>query len=154
MKTEIEIIALAENKLKAADILFENCFYDDAYYLSGYSLELLLKSKICKTLCIPDFFDFENSKKRRLPVSKVKNNDKENLYKPFKVHDYEQLLILSGLFNEVSNLIGTNKFFRSDWYVVSKWDESVRYSINNNKNDVESFIKSIKNISSWLQQYL
>ena len=90
MKTEIQIIELYESKLKVADFLLQNNFYDDAYYIGGYALELCLKAKICKTLQIPDFFDFENSANRKLPKY-GKRNTKENLYKPYKVHDFEQL---------------------------------------------------------------
>ncbi len=154
MRTEAEIIALADNKLKISEFLAQNGYFDDAYYLGGYAFELLLKAKICKTLLIPDFFDFDNSRSRKLPVSKAKRADKENLYKPFKVHDYEQLLILSGLYAEFSNKIVTDLVFGADWSVISKWDESLRYSTGSSKTDVESFIKSIKNMMLWLRQYL
>lgn len=154
MQTEAEIIGLADNKLRVAEFLEQNNYFDDAYYLGGYAFELLLKAEICKTLLIPDFFDFDNSRIRKLPVSKAKRVDKENLYKPFKVHDYEQLLILSGLYSEFSNKIVSDLVFGADWSVISKWDESLRYSTNNSKTDVESFIQSIKNMMLWLKQYL
>ena len=154
MRTEVEIINLSDKKLTVAEFLLANGFYDDAYYLGGYAFELRLKAKICKTLVIPDFFDFENSKSRKLPVAKTKRADKDNLYKPFKVHDYEQLLILSGLYTEFSNKITTDLVFGADWSVISKWDESLRYSTGTNKPDVDSFLQSIKNMILWLQQYL
>ena len=154
MRTEVEIINLSDKKLTVAEFLVANGFYDDAYYLGGYAFELRLKAKICKTLVIPDFFDFENSKSRKLPVAKTKRADKDNLYKPFKVHDYEQLLILSGLYTEFSNKITTDLVFGADWSVISKWDKSLRYSTGTNKPDVDSFLQSIKNMILWLQQYL
>lgn len=156
MKTEADIVALANNKLKAAEFLIQGGFFDDAYYLGGYAFELLLKAKICRTLLIPDFFDFDNSKHRKLPINKSKKQERDtsNLYKPFKVHDYEQLLILSGLYVECLNKISIDPVFRADWSTISKWDESLRYSINNNKTDVESFIQSIKNMMLWLKQCL
>ncbi len=113
-----------------------------------------LKAKICKTLLIPDFFDFDKSKSRRLPITKGKKSEKDNLYKPFRVHDYEQLLILSGLYSEFSNKIKNDLAFGADWSVISKWDENLRYSIGNTKTDVELFIQSIKNLMLWLRQYL
>lgn len=154
MRTEAEIIALSDKKLAVAELLLANDFYDDAYYLGGYAFELRLKAKICKTLVIPDFFDFDNSKSRKLPINKTKRTDKDNLYKPFKVHDYEQLLILSGLYTEFSDKIAIDLVFGADWSIISKWDESLRYSTGANKADVESFIQSIKNMTLWLQQYL
>ena len=156
MKTEVEIISLANSIIKAAEYLLDGGFYSDAYYLAGYGFELLLKAKICKTLLIPDFFDFENSKNRRLTVNNTRKQKENsgNLYKSFKVHDYEQLLILSGLYTEFSNNIINDLDFGADWYVISLWDESLRYSTNNSKIDVESFIYSIKNMMLWLQQRL
>ena len=102
VKTELEIMALADHKLRVAELFCETGFYDDAYYLGGYVFELLLKAQICKTLRITDFFDFENAKSRRLPSGKPKRQREigDGLYKPFKVHDYEQLMILSGLYRE------------------------------------------------------
>lgn len=154
MRTVAEIIALADRKLVVAEMLLVNGFYDDAYYLGGYAFELSLKARICKTLMIPDFFDFDSSRSRKLPVNKLRKTDKDNLYKPFKVHDYEQLLILSGVYTEFSNLIAIDLTFKADWSIISKWDESLRYSTGAKKNDVESFMQSIKNMKSWLQQYL
>ncbi len=79
MKTEKEIIDLAKIKLDAAETLVKSNFFDDGYYLAGYSFELLLKAKICKTLLLRDFFDFDSSTKRMLPVSKTKRTEKEYL---------------------------------------------------------------------------
>ena len=72
----------------------------------------------------------------------------------FKVHDYEQLLILSGLYKEFESKIATDLTFSADWSVVSKWDESLRYVTGSNPQDVQSFINSIKNMMQWLTQYL
>lgn len=154
MKTEAEIVSLANNKLKVAEFLLQNGFLDDAYYIGGYAFELLLKAKICKTLVIPDFFDFDNSKNRKLPIGKARRIERESLYKPFKVHDYEQLLILSGLYSEFVNKIENDLTFSADWSVVSRWDESLRYSTGSNHKDVETFIESIKNMMQWLTQHL
>lgn len=154
MKTEAEIISLANSKLVVADFLLQNGFYNDAYYIGGYAFELLLKAMICKTLVIPDFFDFDNAKNRSLPTSKAKRAEKENLYRPFKVHDYEQLLILSGLYSAFENKIANDLVFSANWSVISKWDESLRYSTSTNQKDAEAFINSIKSMMQWLAQYL
>ena len=114
MKTEAEIIALSEMKLKAAELLLQNNFFDDAYYLGGYSVELLLKARICKVLCIPDFFVFDGKKLR------------QEAYKPFKVHDYEHLLVLSGLYQLHSELKGKDEKFASDWSIICNWGEDLR----------------------------
>jgi len=157
LRTEVEIIDLSDKKFTVAEFLVANGFYDDAYYLGGYAFELLLKAKICKTLVIPDFFDFDI--KRKLPrprdEKEKKRNEKDNyLYRPFKVHDYEQLLILSGLYTEFKDKITNDLVFNADWSVISKWDESLRYSTGTNEADVKSFLQSIKNMIQWLQQFL
>ncbi len=154
MKSVADITGLANTKLIVAEFLQSNGFYDEAYYIGGYALELLLKAKICKTLNIADFFDFDNSKNRRLPVSVSKKSEKENLYKPYKVHDYEQLIILSGLYTELSNQIATDLSFKADWSIASKWDESLRHSQGVTQADTQIFIDSLKNIITWLQTYL
>ena len=154
LRTEAEIIHLANQKLTAAECLLSNGFYDEAYYIGGYVIELILKAKICKTLLIPDFFDFDNSKNRKLPTVKSKKSYNDNLYKSFKVHDYEQLLILSGLFNAFLTKIEGDLVFSPNWSVIRVWDESMRYVSGASKSEVESFIQSIKNIKSWFEQYL
>ncbi len=61
------------------------------HYLAGYAIELLLKARVSKTLRIPDFFDFDNAERKRLKNESI-------ITKPCRVHDYEQLLILSGFY--------------------------------------------------------
>ena len=118
MKTIAEIVELSEEKLRTAEFLALHGFCDDAYYLGGYVFELHLKAKICKNLGIPDFFDFENSNNRKLG-GQAKRTNRENLYRSFKVHDYEQLLILAGLFANFSDEIKKNKEFGENWSIIS-----------------------------------
>ncbi len=141
MHTEKDIIILAENKLKAAEVLLENGLPDEAFYIGGYSLELILKARICKTLCVPDFFLFD---------SKMK----QEAYKPFKVHDYEQLLVLSGLYQAYSDEKKKDKNFDADWSIVCEWTENIRYKLGYNENEVRSFLTSLKNVATWLRQHL
>lgn len=55
-----EIKKLAFQRLKEAEILYKNEMYDGAFYLAGYSVELILKAKICERLGIPNLFDETN----------------------------------------------------------------------------------------------
>ena len=141
MNTENEIIVLAETKLKAAKVLLVNGYPDDAYYLGGYSFELLLKAKICKTLQVPNFFDFDN------------NNIKRAATSSYKVHDYEQLILLSGLFKEFEAKKKEKDFF-ADWSKISSWNENVRYVIGRDIDDVRKFFSSLENMMVWLKQNL
>lgn len=115
MKCQADIETLANEKLKDAECLFDNKRYDAAYYLAGYAVELLFKAKVCKTLGIDDFFDFENPNKTRLAVK-----NKDLLYRRYKVHDYLQLLILSGVYSQFQNDVNNNSSLKYHWSIVSK----------------------------------
>lgn len=58
MNSKANIEALADRKYEEAECLFNPGFFDGAYYMGGYVIELLLKAKVCKTLNINDFFLF------------------------------------------------------------------------------------------------
>lgn len=136
MKGQSDIEDLAMLKLQEAECLLENKFFDGAYYLAGYVVELLLKAKICKTVDIPDFFLFDKTKK-------------QEMYKPYKSHDYEQLLILSGLYNKFK--AETEDFqFKNHWFKVNNWNEGCRYLTGKTRIEVENFIISVKEISLWI----
>ena len=145
MKTEKEITDLADKKIAAAECLLANGLYDDAYYIGGYAFELLLKAKICKTLCIPDFFEFD--------AAKASLKVKPEAQKPFKVHNYEQLIVLSGLYSEFSTAIN-DLSFKADWSVISSWDESFRYKSGSTQSDAASFLASLKNMIVWLKKQI
>lgn len=140
MKAQSDIENLALLKLQEAECLLKNKFFDGAYYLAGYAVELLLKAKICKTLDVPDFFLFD----------KLKNQE---VYKPYKSHDYEQLILLSGL-NSKFMMKKEEAGFRYHWSLVSKWSEGSRYITGKTQIDVEDFINSIKKFSLWIQEHL
>jgi hypothetical protein len=98
-----------------------------------------LKARICKTLCIDDFFTF--------------NLGKKELYKPYKVHDFQDLIILSGIYPEL--LIAQEDFtFKSHWSVVCEWAEGCRYVLGKNEKMVSTFIISIKAIGQWIKEKL
>ena len=94
MKCKEDIEKLSDLMLSQAECLLSANYPNGAYYLGGYTIELLLKARICKTLGIDDFFDFGNPLK-----TKIKNEDM--VTRPFKVHDLAQLMILSGLYHKM-----------------------------------------------------
>src|SRR5215471_8853883 len=128
MKCQADIVSIADSKLNAANILFQNGDYDNAYYLGGYSIELLLKAKVCKTLNIDDFFDVGSSTLKRLKYEGT-----------FKVHDFEQLIILSGIYKDFDAKM-SDPSFKADWSIVSKWKEDSRYLTGHNQKDVKDFL--------------
>ncbi len=133
MQTQSDIEALAYAKLGDAECLLDNDRFDSAYYLAGYAIELLLKARVCKTLGIPDFFDFDNAERKRLKNESV-------ITKPYKVHDYIQLFILSGIYSDFNNELETNETFLLHWSSVIKWDENSRYLTGRNFKYVKDFV--------------
>jgi HEPN domain-containing protein len=147
MQTQSDIEGLAYAKLGDAELLLANERFDSAYYLAGYAVELLLKARVCKTLGIPDFFDFDNSSQK-----KVKNE--REITKPFKSHDLLQLLFLSGIYTEFQIELENNEFFELNWWSVVKWNENARYLTGFSLGYVEDFVTSVKEIMAWIQKHL
>jgi HEPN domain-containing protein len=90
MTTPDEIRQLAWQRLEEAKILASNNMCDGAFYLSGYSVELMLKAKICERLGIPNLFD-ESDKNVNIieGIGEIR--------KAVKTHNLFTLLIFSGL---------------------------------------------------------
>ncbi|HWK06100.1 MAG TPA: hypothetical protein VNS58_20810 [Puia sp.] len=139
MQGQVDIQALAKNKMDESHCLFVNGFYDGAYYLGGYVIELLLKARICKTLGVDDFFVFNRAKKE--------------LYKPYKVHNFEELLLLSGIHTDFLNA-KDNSDFKSYWSEVGNWNEDSRYLKGKTFQDVKFFLISVEEIAKWIKKYL
>ncbi|MEO6734768.1 MAG: HEPN domain-containing protein [Ginsengibacter sp.] len=146
MKCQADIQQLAEEKLKDAECLFENKKYNSAYYIAGYVIELLLKAKVCKNLGIDNLFDFENNKQNTWKAD-------NNLNRSFKVHDYAQLLLLSGLYPyfEIEN---RDVKFKTHWSIICQWNEGARYLTGKTETDTKEFITSVKEIKQWIQNHL
>ena len=127
MKCQSDIKRIAEQKMAAARCLMAGGLWDDAYYLAGYGIELYLKAMICKTLKVDDFFAFD------------KKDIKKEIYKPYKNHNYLDLLLLSGIFQEFEIALVDTRFF-AKWSIVSKWDEGSRYLCDQSPDAVKEFV--------------
>jgi hypothetical protein len=139
MNCQADIQKLAESKLESAEILLQNGKQDEAYYLAGYTVELLLKARVCKTLRVDDFFVFNKAKKE--------------LYKPYKVHNLQELILLSGIYPE---FVESQKDvgFKGHWSNVNLWSEESRYLTGKTLKEVNDFVTSIKEISKWIKGLL
>jgi hypothetical protein len=133
---------LSANKLAEAKCFFENGFFDWSFYTAGYTIELLLKARVCKVLGIEDFFDAKSTlmKKFKFPQA-------------FKSHDFEQLLIISGVYKQLQRA-ARDANFKAKWSTVCSWDEGSRYISGKNKAEVQNFLISIKDIAKWILKYL
>jgi len=107
MPTSDELKELARLRLKEAETLFTAGLYDGAVYLCGYVVEFALKARIC----------------RLLGVSEYPSSGK---FKPvYAVHDFNQLLLLSGL---QSKLDPSNVDLFTNWSTATPWTPERRYS--------------------------
>ncbi len=113
-----ELKKIASARLKDAKILYKANRFDGAFYLSGYAVELTLKTKICKILKWSGF-----------PST---NSEFQGL-QSFKTHSLDLLLKLSGQESRIK--IG----HLADWSIVVKWDSEKRYSIIGTVTKNEAF---------------
>jgi len=121
MKNLIEIKALALERLGEAEILYQNKKFDGAFYLAGYSAELMLKAKICIRMGVPNLFDEDDKVLKSIPgISEIR--------KSIKTHNLIVLLILSGLKEKFDADKSTNQhLFKANSLLFSNWNENSRY---------------------------
>ncbi len=70
------------------------------------------------------------------------------------MHDYEQLLILSGIYKKFEDELETDELFKLHWSSDVKWNENTRYLQGTHSRDVKDFITSVKEIMRWIQKHL
>lgn len=66
----------------------------------------------------PDFFDFDNPNKKKLKNESVITR---------QVHDYDQLIVLSGINADFEDEVKNNELFSYNWSIISTWNENARY---------------------------
>lgn len=135
-----DIETLSNIKLEEAICLLKNNLFQGSYYLAGYSVELILKARICKNLDIEHFYS-----------SKLKHGDKA-----FFNHDLGQLLTLSGLRTKFEAECLTNIDLKLNWNNICLWSEGKRYESCTTQKDAEKYIDSITNNKNgflkWIKQ--
>jgi HEPN domain-containing protein len=103
-----DLQALAEARLKDAQVLFQSQRFDGAYYLAGYAVECALKACIAK---------------------KTKRHDfpgKDFAQKVF-VHDVARLLEIAGLAQRFEQESRSHPEFGYHLTTVKDWSERSRY---------------------------
>lgn len=148
MKSSEEIKQLAYERLSEAEILCNNEKYDGAFYLAGYSIELMLKAKVCEHFDIDNLFD---ETCQIYGIGEVR--------KALKTHDITVLLIFSGLFNKLENAKSTDKVLMQTYarlFATSGrclWNEQVRYQIlgSQNAENVQALITLLQHEAGVLQ---
>ncbi len=121
MRNPQEIKDLARQRLREAEILYNNGMCDGAFYLAGYSVDLMLKTKICERLGIPNLFDEADA-----TVNSIKGIGE--IRKTLKTHNLFTLLIFSGLKIQFDIDKATNiELAKANSLLFNAWDENARY---------------------------
>ena len=138
MPTRTEFKQLAKLRLKEAETLYSAGLYDGSVYLCGYAVEFALKARICKLLGLTEY-----------PASgKLKN--------VYAVHDFNQLLLLSGL---QPKLDPGNVDLFTNWSTATPWTPERRYEPKGSFNraaarEVLDAVCSTPNgVLKWIMRY-
>lgn len=125
-------------RLEEAELLYSNKFFQGAYYLAGYAVELGLKAVACQKLGVEIF------EKRKVPG---------HIAKSFMIHDLPDLIILSGLSRELYFLTQNDPVFAKNWSKVVDWSEQCRYNSGCRPYLAKQFINSVKKVMVWISQH-
>ena len=144
MQAAEEIKRLAHERLQEAVILCDNDKYDGAFYLAGYSVELMLKAKVCEHLGIDNLFD------NRCSIQGI-----ADVRKAAKTHDIAVLLILSGLRNAFEVAKTHAQLFDASGQCT--WNEQIRYcSVGTQKvetvRELIELLQHEEGLLQWIEQ--
>lgn len=117
MIPRIELKRIATARLIDAEFLLKAKRFDGASYLSGYAVEIGLKLRICKTL-----------KWQGFPET---NSEFQGL-SSFKTHDFDALLRLSGIEEQVKS-----QYF-AELSDLKPWKPELRYAITGSASEVSA----------------
>ena len=143
-----EIRKLAYLRLKEADVLYNNGLFDGAFYLAGYSVELMLKAKICERINVPNLFD-EKSTTIIEGISDIR--------KVVRTHNLFTLLIMSGLKNKFDADKASNKQLAlSNSILFNRWSEESRYlplgtCTDKNAENLINLLSGKEGILQWIE---
>ena len=102
----IELRKIAGARLKDAEVLLRSGRHDGSVYLCGYSVEIALKARICRTLKWSGF---------------PSTNKEFEGYQSFKTHNLDVLLRLSGVEAKIKTKLV------AEWSAVGTWEPEARY---------------------------
>jgi hypothetical protein len=149
METREDIKLLAYERLNEAKILLENGKVDGAFYLAGYSVELILKWKVCENFDIDNLFATQSN----ILIEGVKA-----LKDVAKTHSLYTLLLLSGLRRKFDAEKDDNQMlFNANSLLMSCWSENSRYAPcgSNETKNVQKMLDILDNENgflSWIEK--
>ena|SRR5215213_5467753 len=128
---------LAKLRVKEAELLLDNNYYEGAYYLIGYAVECALKACIAR-----------KTKRYEFPP-----RDSRQLYE----HEPIKLVVLAGLKSDLDAEMTKVKAFKDNWAVVKDWKVDARYETKIAKNQAENLYAAITDdpngVLLWLKSY-
>lgn len=133
--SQASLISMAEEKLADARLLLHHGRWANAYYLAGYSAELLLKAIIANRFQQGTFPD------KKLVA---------NLY----IHNLVQLASTAGLSLHLGQDEKLDPVFGGYWQIVGQWTEESRYAAKS-KLKAEELLQAIDDpdhgVARWLR---
>lgn len=138
-----ELRLKAIKNIKDAETLIDSS-PDNAFYLAGYSIEFILKARLCTTRDWP-----------RLPSNNAEKKewnrrDGRSQNEKVFIHDLQDLLTLS---NTIS--IKSNSFNRINWEQTCSWTEQTRYkpidSVTN--QEAKEYVAEVRKVVEILMEY-
>ena len=103
-----ELKALARQRLRDAEALYQAGDYDACFYLCGYVVELALKARICQVLNLDEY-----------PEAGFRG--------AFKTHDFNELKTLAAL-DHLLIPSPSHPGLYQNWITVLDWSPETRYS--------------------------
>lgn len=107
--TRADFQQLADIRLKEAKALLDTGFWDGAYYITGYAVEVALKACVIKMVMATDAF----------PEKKFS----ENCW----THDLQKLIDLAGLRSAWVTATTADGILSGYWGIAKQWSEQTRY---------------------------
>jgi len=136
--TKDQLIHLADAKLHDAKLLLAAGRGESAYYLAGYSVELMLKAIASKTI-----------QAEAIPS--------REFIRDILTHDFERLVRLARLTDALKTQVDLEPEFAARWQIVGEWDEQSRYEFRT-LAEAETLIEAIEHanygVLQWLQARL
>jgi hypothetical protein len=150
MATRAEFQRLSQLRQTEANELMALNYADGAFYLAGYAVECALKSAVCKTLGIDDFYEPFSAKSHGAKV-------KDDVLQKFKTHDFATLLVLSGLFYQFEADVQIDPALQNVQRIFDKqkWSEQYRYEAKNMKTkaEVQSYLTAVNYFLQWISRF-
>jgi HEPN domain-containing protein len=132
------LLELAEAKLSDAKFLLDHNRPDNAYYLAGYAIELLLKAVLAS----------------RFLADTIPSKE---LVRDIFTHDLNRLLNLADLRRDLTERQDADPQFRGRWEIVLRWKETSRYevwSVHEAAELIEAIDEPEHEVLQWLRKIL